>query len=60
MPTGTIKSLCNSVGKTSDGVGSFLVLLFRPMYGNRDSGIREIFASGIQNPGDFCMWNPKS
>ena len=25
-----------------------------------ESGIRENFASGIRNPGKFCLWNPES
>ena len=24
------------------------------------SGIREIFACGIRNPGNLCSWNPES
>ena len=25
-----------------------------------DSAIREIFPCGFRNPGDLCLWNPKS
>ena len=36
----------------------------RPMKGNRDSGIREIFAFGIRHPRfwnpEYCLRNPKS
>ena len=31
-------------------------ILCHPMQGNADSGIREIFACGILNPG---LWNPE-
>ena len=31
----------------------------RPLQGNPDSEIGEIFASGIRNPGKFCHWNPE-
>ena len=30
------------------------------MSGTPESGIEEIFACGIQNLGQFCMWNPAS
>ena len=34
--------------------------MYRPMKGNPDSSIREIFACRIGNPGRFCSWHPES
>ena len=33
---------------------------FRPIQGNLDSRIREIFANGIRNSGKLCFWNLES
>ena len=30
------------------------------MLGNADSGISEMFACGIRNPGTFCLWDLES
>ena len=34
--------------------------MYRPMKGNPDSRMREIFACRIGNPGRFCLWHPES
>ena len=36
----------------------FFVAILSPHV--RDSGIWEIFACGILNPGNYCLWNPES
>lgn len=56
---------CNVLSSTIKPMFSTLSVLFRPMYGNRDSGIRKILACGIRKAGSvipltigYCLGLP--
>ena len=60
----TLKGCENHEPKASAFRHFSRVLIDRPMQGNPDSGIYEIFACGIRNTGlwnpEFSFWNPGS